>query len=71
MPKGYIVARIVVTNPEQYAEYVKDASEAIRKYGGKPRNPTHVDRQAPNLDGQCGPGAPWRGANHAPAPLAR
>ena len=36
MPKGYIVARIVVTNPEQYAAYVRDASEAIRKYGGKP-----------------------------------
>ncbi len=36
MPKGYIVARIVVTDPEQYAAYVKDASEAIRKYGGTP-----------------------------------
>lgn len=36
MPKGYIVARIVVTDPERYAEYVKDASEAIRKYGGTP-----------------------------------
>lgn len=36
MPKGYIVARIVVTDPEKYADYVKDASAAIRKYGGKP-----------------------------------
>ncbi len=36
MPKGYIIARIIVTNPEQYAEYVKHATEAIRKYGGKP-----------------------------------
>ena len=36
MPKGYIVARIVVTDPEKYAEYVKAASEAIRKYGGRP-----------------------------------
>jgi uncharacterized protein (DUF1330 family) len=36
MPKGYIVARIVVTNPQAYAEYVKDASEAIRQYGGTP-----------------------------------
>ena len=36
MPKGYIVARIVVTDPEKYTEYVKDASEAIRKYGGRP-----------------------------------
>lgn len=41
------------------------------KYGGQPRNPTHVDRHEPNLDGQCGPGGPWRGANHAPGPLAR
>jgi uncharacterized protein (DUF1330 family) len=36
MPKGYIVARIVVTDPEKYAAYVKDASEAIRQYGGRP-----------------------------------
>ena len=36
MPKGYIIARIVVTDPEKYADYVKDASEAIRKYGGRP-----------------------------------
>jgi uncharacterized protein (DUF1330 family) len=36
MPKGYIIARIVVTNPEQYADYVKDASAAIQKYGGRP-----------------------------------
>lgn len=36
MPKAYVVARIVVTNPEAYAEYVKSATEAIRKYGGRP-----------------------------------
>ncbi len=36
MPKGYIVARIVVSDPDKYAEYVKGASEAIRKYGGRP-----------------------------------
>ena len=36
MPKGYIIARIVVTDAEAYAEYVKGASEAIRKYGGRP-----------------------------------
>lgn len=36
MPKGYIVARIVVTDPEKYADYVNDASAAIQKYGGKP-----------------------------------
>lgn len=36
MPKGYIVARVTVTDPEAYATYVKGASEAIRKYGGRP-----------------------------------
>jgi uncharacterized protein (DUF1330 family) len=36
MPNGYIVARIVVTDQEKFAAYVKDASEAIRKYGGRP-----------------------------------
>lgn len=36
MPKGYIVARITVTDPDAYAAYVKSASEAIRMYGGKP-----------------------------------
>lgn len=38
-------------------------------YGGQRRNPTHVDRKAANLDGHCGPNAPWRGANHAPPAL--
>lgn len=36
MPKGYIVARVTVTDPDAYAEYVKGASEAIRRYGGRP-----------------------------------
>ncbi len=36
MPKAYIVARITVTNPDAYAEYVKGATEAIRRYGGRP-----------------------------------
>lgn len=36
MPKGYIIARIVVSDTQAYAEYVKGASEAIRQYGGKP-----------------------------------
>lgn len=35
MPKAYIVARITVTDPQAYAEYVKDATVAIRKYGGR------------------------------------
>lgn len=36
MPKAYVVARITVTNPDAYAEYVKGATEAIRQYGGRP-----------------------------------
>lgn len=36
MPKGYVIGRITVTDPEQYAVYAKMASEAIRKYGGRP-----------------------------------
>jgi uncharacterized protein (DUF1330 family) len=36
MPKAYVVARITVTDPNAYAQYVKDATEAIRKYGGRP-----------------------------------
>ncbi|KAA2242096.1 DUF1330 domain-containing protein [Salinarimonas soli] len=36
MPKAYVIARVTVTDPEKYAEYVKDASAAIRQYGGRP-----------------------------------
>lgn len=36
MPKGYVIGRITVTDPDQYAVYAKMATEAIRKYGGRP-----------------------------------
>lgn len=36
MPKGYVIARANVTNPVAWSEYVAKASEAIKKYGGKP-----------------------------------
>jgi uncharacterized protein (DUF1330 family) len=36
MPKGYVVARISVVDPDGYKDYVAAASEAIKKYGGKP-----------------------------------
>ncbi|MBS7696387.1 MULTISPECIES: DUF1330 domain-containing protein [unclassified Chelatococcus] len=36
MPKGYVIARVTVTNPDAYANYVALASEAIKLYGGKP-----------------------------------
>ena len=35
MPKGYVIGRITVTDPEQYAIHAKLATEAIRKYGGR------------------------------------
>lgn len=35
MPKGYVIARVDVTNPEAYAHYATAASEAIKKHGGK------------------------------------
>jgi uncharacterized protein (DUF1330 family) len=35
MPKGYIVARIEVTDPAAYADYVKGASEAMKIYGAR------------------------------------
>jgi uncharacterized protein (DUF1330 family) len=36
MPKGYVIARLTVTDPDAFAEYVKDATAAIRRYGGRP-----------------------------------
>jgi uncharacterized protein (DUF1330 family) len=35
MPKGYVIARVDVTNPDAYALYAVDATEAIKKHGGK------------------------------------
>ena len=36
MPKGYVISRVDIKNPEAYAEYVRLGTEAIRKFGGKP-----------------------------------
>lgn len=36
MPKGYIIARVTVDDPEQYSVYARMAGEAMRKYGGTP-----------------------------------
>jgi uncharacterized protein (DUF1330 family) len=36
MPKGYCIVRVDVHNPEAYALYAKDATEAIKKHGGRP-----------------------------------
>ena len=36
MPKGYVIARADIKDPEAYAKYATAASEAIRAHGGKP-----------------------------------
>jgi uncharacterized protein (DUF1330 family) len=36
MPKGYIISRVDITNPEAYARYVQTATKAIADHGGKP-----------------------------------
>jgi uncharacterized protein (DUF1330 family) len=35
MPKGYIIARVDVTDPEAYARYAAAAIKAIADHGGK------------------------------------
>lgn len=34
MPKGYMIARAIVTNPGAWAEYAEKSNEAARLYGG-------------------------------------
>ena len=36
MPKGYIIARMTMTDPETYKRYVEMASAAMKIYGAKP-----------------------------------
>ena len=36
MPKGYIIARAHVTNPEKWAQYAEGTKPALAKFGGKP-----------------------------------
>jgi uncharacterized protein (DUF1330 family) len=36
MPKGYVIARAVVTNPTAWSAYAAGAGEAMKKYGGTP-----------------------------------
>ncbi len=36
MPKGDIIARVDVTNPDAYARYATAATRAIADHGGKP-----------------------------------
>jgi uncharacterized protein (DUF1330 family) len=36
MPRGYVIARVDIKDPEAYAKYATAATEAIRAHGGKP-----------------------------------
>jgi uncharacterized protein (DUF1330 family) len=36
MPKGYCIVRVDVHSPEAYAQYARSATEAIKKYNGRP-----------------------------------
>jgi len=36
MPKGYVIARVSVMDPEAYKTYASASSAAIQKYGGRP-----------------------------------
>jgi len=35
MPKGYCIVRVDIHDPEAYALYAKEATDAIKKHGGK------------------------------------
>ncbi|HSV00340.1 MAG TPA: DUF1330 domain-containing protein [Roseiarcus sp.] len=36
MPKGYVISRVDITNPDAYARYAAAATKAIADHGGKP-----------------------------------
>jgi uncharacterized protein (DUF1330 family) len=36
MPKGYVISRVDITNPDGYARYAAAATKAIVEHGGKP-----------------------------------
>jgi uncharacterized protein (DUF1330 family) len=36
MPKGYVISRVDITNPDAYARYAVAATKAIADHGGKP-----------------------------------
>jgi uncharacterized protein (DUF1330 family) len=36
MPKGYVISRVDVNNPDAYARYAAAATKAIADHGGKP-----------------------------------
>ena len=35
MPKGYVISRVDITNPDAYARYAAAATKAIAEHGGQ------------------------------------
>ena len=35
MPKGYWIAHVTVTNPDEYSEYVRLDTPVVERFGGK------------------------------------
>ena len=36
MPKGYVISRVDILNPDAYARYIEAGTAAIKAHGGKP-----------------------------------
>jgi uncharacterized protein (DUF1330 family) len=36
LPKGYVISRVDILDPEAYAKYIEAGTKAIRAHGGKP-----------------------------------
>lgn len=35
MPKGYLIVRVEVSDPEGYKRYVEESTHAVQKFGGR------------------------------------
>ena len=36
MPKGYVIGRAVVTDPDKWARYAAKATDVLKQHGGRP-----------------------------------
>jgi len=36
LPKGYVISRVDILNPDAYARYIEAGTAAIKAHGGKP-----------------------------------
>ena len=51
MPKGYVIVRAEVTNPEKWAEYVTKSKVALDKFGGTPDRRAAARRRSSRATG--------------------